>query len=154
MAVYTADFFGNICNSQRDNQKRVSVSNLPTHWLQVSVTTVIKLFQAIRNRVPARYLPILTCQIAHFVYCVGCWISWIEDSKTHCVTETCMRKNLCDLVQVDDESKATPTRFWRWLVRQKWRKMLPRPIQCFVFQYLLVSRVQNATILLRLVVVL
>ena len=43
---------------------------------------------------------------------------------------TWSRKNLRDLVSVHDDREIHPNRFWRWLSRQRWRKMLPEPFTC------------------------
>lgn len=47
-----------------------------------------------------------------------------------------LRKNLRDLVSIDDTDPSNCARkFWAWLHRQKWRKMLPLPKENLSFAH-------------------
>lgn len=70
----------------------------------------------------------------HFAYSISIWRYMHITIPYHaslCISTCCLvRKNLCQLVQGDeDDAKSAPTWFWRWLAKQKWRKMLPQPVQ-------------------------
>lgn len=45
-----------------------------------------------------------------------------------------MRPNLLDLLRMEhkDNDRNAPRNFWRWVDRQHWRKMLPKPRGCFI----------------------
>lgn len=77
---------------------------------QVNVSTLIQLLAVLRRRLPGRHLPILILSV------------WLIE---------CPRRNLKQLVDLgcdtESDKKNLGKRFWSWLSRQEWRKVLPMP---------------------------
>lgn len=57
---------------------------------------------------------------------------------TTCLTIRQNLRNLVDLLNHEDE-KNYARAFWRWLDKQKWRKMLPVPLENLISQFVLLS---------------
>ena len=111
--------------------------NLPSGWTyqwvsQVSVSTLVAFFEIIKRRFPRRLIPYLwQHSLQHSIWYDSAFVPYILTPIITLLNWGPIYWIYCGWSTRRTIEMDLGT-FWRWVDRQSWRKMLPKPKGCFI----------------------